>query len=289
MSTVPDPLYPAPTPIILPATSIILKPTYPAPTPVILPATSTVPDPMHPAPSTLTAATNHNFVTHSDFLAGIGELRQFLQDEIVAAVRSIASTLPMSQRAPTPRPPTPNNPTTDYFATQPAPPPATHNPALPACIAPVLIEGFSVVKGPTTSTSNRQFVKAVPNFLTFSRLWVIYLSLRSSTSPNHDLPVSLGRFYQRVADLAKVFPWEKVAGYVIAVCTLHLGKATAAEWAHFDTELHATHFQGVQAQLPPSSSGNKRSAQRHDDPRHKQVCMSWNQGKCSGTDQRPCI
>ncbi|KAJ1022897.1 hypothetical protein NDA13_004947 [Ustilago tritici] len=132
--------------------------------------------------------------------------------------------------------------------------------------APVLIEGFSIVKGPTTSTSNHQFVKAVPNFLTFSRLWVIYLSLRSSTSPDHDLPVSLGCFYQHVVDLAKVFPWEKVAGYVIAVCTSRIGKATAAEWAYFDTELHATHFQGVQARLPPLSSGNKRSAQRHDDP-----------------------
>ncbi|SYW75999.1 uncharacterized protein UBRO2_01154 [Ustilago bromivora] len=104
--------------------------------------------------------------------------------------------------------------------------------------APVLIEGFSIVKGPNTSTSNHQFVKAVPNFLTFSRLWVIYLSLRSSTSPDCDLPVSLRHFYQHVADLAKVFPWEKVAGYVIAICTSRLGKATAAEEFKHDFPLH---------------------------------------------------
>ncbi|KAJ1034241.1 hypothetical protein NDA18_001105 [Ustilago nuda] len=155
--------------------------------------------------------------------------------------------------------------------------------------APVLIEGVSIVKAPTTSTSNHQFIKAVPNFLTFSRLWVIFLSLQSSTSPDRDLPVSLGRFYQHIADLAEVFPWDKVAGYVIAVCTLRLGRATAGEWACFDTELHATHFQGVSGQLPPSSSVTRKSTPRHDDSRRKQICMSWNQGKCSGTDQRPCI
>ncbi|KAJ1593186.1 hypothetical protein NDA11_005746 [Ustilago hordei] len=154
---------------------------------------------------------------------------------------------------------------------------------------PVLIEGFSIVKAPTTSTSNCQFIKVVPNFLTFSRLWVVFLSLRSSSSPDRDLLVSLRRFYQHVVDLAEVFPWEKVAGYVIAVCTSHLGRATMTEWAHFDTKLHATHFQGVQAHLPPSSSANKKPGLRHDDPHCKQVCMSWNQGKCTGTDQRPCI
>ncbi|SAM84093.1 uncharacterized protein UBRO_21010 [Ustilago bromivora] len=111
--------------------------------------------------------------------------------------------------------------------------------------APVLIEGFSVIKGPTTSTSNHQFIKAVPNFLTFGQLWVIYLLLRSSTSNDRDLPVSLGHFYQHVTDLAEGFPWDKVAGYVIAVCMSCLGKATTADLACFDTELHAMHFQGV--------------------------------------------
>ncbi|UTT94215.1 hypothetical protein NDA17_004195 [Ustilago hordei] len=135
---------------------------------------------------------------------------------------------------------------------------------------PVLIEGFSIVKAPTTSTSNCQFIKVVPNFLTFSRLWVVFLSLRSSSSPDRDLLVSLRRFYQHVVDLAEVFPWEKVAGYIIAVCTSHLGRATMTEWAHFDTKLHATHFQGVQACLPPSSSTNKKPGLRHDDPRCKQ-------------------
>ena len=337
MDNTPTAAFPAPTPLALLATSPVPNPTDPAPTPIVaqpplvLPATTPVLDLTIPAPPVPSADTSHNFVTHSNFSAIIGELHQFLQDEIVSAVQAVTSALPTLQPTPALQPPSTDNP-----AALPALPPVQHEPVLPTRIgeyqpsvtypwlpvdlidkahqdilsiydlpklanpswpgstalvepAPVLIEGFSIVKGPTTSTSNHQFIKAVPNFLTFGRLWVVYLSLRSSTSNDRDLPVSLGRFYQHVANLAEVFPWDKVAGYVIAVCTSRLGKATAADWARFNTELHATHFQGVQARLPPSSAGNKKPALRHDNPRCEQVCMSWNQGNCSGTGQRPCV
>ncbi|KAJ1027514.1 hypothetical protein NDA18_003517 [Ustilago nuda] len=89
----------------------------------------------------------------------------------------------------------------------------------------VVIEGVSVVKALTTSASSRQFVKAVPNFSTFSRLWIVYLTLRASSSCDPDLPVSLGRFYQHITNLSDIFHWDRVAGYVIAVCTTWLGRA----------------------------------------------------------------
>ena len=216
----------------------------PAPTALVLPAPAPVSETSLPAPPSLPAAPSHNFVTRSDFLAGIGELRQALQDKIATTFQSVVSV------------PSPTHlPTIDHPPAPRALNPAQHEPALPARIGeyqpavvypwlasdlidkvlqdtlnvydlpklanpswpgivtveepvPVLIEGFSVVKGPTSSASNRQFLKAVPNFLTFGRLWVVYLSLRSSTSLDRDLPVSLGRFFQHIADLSEVFPWE---------------------------------------------------------------------------------
>ncbi|SPC61266.1 uncharacterized protein UHOD_11259 [Ustilago sp. UG-2017b] len=301
--------FPAPTPLPLLTTSPVPDPMDPAPTPfvaqppLVLPATTPVLDPTLSAPPAPSAGASPNFVTCSDFSASIGDLRQFLQDKIVSAVQAVTSALLTSQPAPTLQTPYTDNPAGPSSCPTPTSPTHTHriydlpklaNPSWPGSTAleepaPVLIKGFSVVKGPTTSTSNCQFIKAVPNFLTFGRFWVVYLLLRSSTSNDRDLPVSLGRFYQHVANLAEVFPWDKVAGYVIAVCASRLGKATAADWARFNTELHATHFQGVQARLPPSSAGNKKPALRHDNPRCEQVCMSWNQGKCSGTGQRPCV
>ncbi|SOV07202.1 uncharacterized protein UDID_18744 [Ustilago sp. UG-2017a] len=277
----------------------------PAPTPfvaqppLVLPATTPVLDPTLSAPPAPSAGASPNFVTCSDFSASIGELRQFLQDKIVSAVQAVTSALLTSQPAPTLQTPYTDNP-----AALPALPPVQYPPILPTRIgeyqpsvtypwlpvdlidkahqdilsiydlpklanpswpgataleepAPVLIKGFSVVKGPTTSTST------------------VSLSKQSSTSNDRDLPVRLGRFYQHVANLTEVFPWDKVAGYVIAVCTSRLGKATAADWARFNTELHATHFQGVQARLPPSSAGNKKPALRHDNPRCEQAASGY--------------
>ncbi|KAJ1600097.1 hypothetical protein NDA14_001013 [Ustilago hordei] len=201
-----------------------VKPTLPTPaSPLITPQPlPPIPDPSSSAAPALSAASDHNFVTHSDFSAGIGELHQFLQDKIIAAIHLIASPLPLSPPVTTPRPSNPTYTASAQFTAPLAPPPATPHPALPAFISeyqpaiaypwlpanlvdkvlqdsisiyelpklanpswpsstaledptPVLIEGFSIVKAPTTSTSNRQFVKAVPNFLTFSRLWVVFV------------------------------------------------------------------------------------------------------------------
>ncbi|SAM85242.1 uncharacterized protein UBRO_20084 [Ustilago bromivora] len=276
------------------------------------------------APITTPAEPSPHFVTRSDLSASIGELRQFLQDEIAEAFQKVARTA-------TQLPPGPVSNLSRSDNIPQAPPaqafparlgeylaaitylwlstdlidkvhqdtlsiydlPKLANPSWPGATAqeepaPVVIEGFSVVKGPSTSASNRQFSKAVPNFSTFGQLWVIYLSLRSSTSHDNDISVSLGRFYQHVANLSDVFPWERVAGYVIAVCTSRFGRASASEWARFDTELHASHFQGVPARTS-STTNTKRPTARHDDPCSDQMCMSWNQGQCSGTDQRPCV
>ncbi|SAM75287.1 uncharacterized protein UBRO_20276 [Ustilago bromivora] len=201
--------FPAPTPLPLLATSPVPDPTDPVPTPfiaqppLVLPATTPVLDPMLSAPPALSVGASPNFVTCSDFSASIGELHQFLQDEIVSAVQAVTSALLTSQPAPTLQTPYMDNPaallpcqpfllsntyqsyphTSDILSIYDLPKLA--NPLWPGSTAleepaPVLIEGFSVVKGPTTSTSNHQFIKAVPNFLTFGQLWVIYLLLRVS-------------------------------------------------------------------------------------------------------------
>ncbi|SYW81930.1 uncharacterized protein UHO2_00419 [Ustilago hordei] len=219
-----DSTAPTTVPPPLPPPSMSVPPTLPAyPSAVPLPT---------PAPS----APAQTFVTCTDLSASIGELRQFLQDEFADILQRVASTPPSAQ----PLLPAP------FLQPQPSPAlpaeigeyqsditfpwlsgdlidkihqdtlsvydlPKLANPSWPGAPALednalVLIEGFSVVKGQSTSTSNRQFIKAVPSFSTFGRLWVVYLSLRSSSSHDCDLPVSLGCFYQHVADLSEVFP-----------------------------------------------------------------------------------
>ncbi|KAJ1034242.1 hypothetical protein NDA18_001106 [Ustilago nuda] len=77
-----------------PSPSPLLDPSPVVPPPLASPPGPNQPapdlDPTYPAPPALPAAPTHSFVARSDFSAGIGELRQFLQDEIIAAVRSIA-------------------------------------------------------------------------------------------------------------------------------------------------------------------------------------------------------
>ncbi|CDS02305.1 hypothetical protein [Sporisorium scitamineum] len=104
------------------------------------------------------------------------------------------------------------------------------------------------------SSSNWQFLKAVPSFNIFSHLWTIYLTLCASSSPDYDLAVSLGRFYLHIAALQELFPWNQVVDYIVAICTERLGKASAANWAHFDNEVHLTHFQGLVAHNPSGSN-----------------------------------
>ncbi|SAM84647.1 uncharacterized protein UBRO_20838 [Ustilago bromivora] len=189
MSPIPDPTDPVPTPIV-------------AQPPLILPATTPVLNPTIPAPPAPSVDTSHNFVTCSNFSASIGQLCQFLQDKLVSAVQAVMSTLLTSQPAPALQPPSTDNlPPCQPFLqsnTNQSYPHASDilsiydllklaNPSWPGSTALeepalVLIKGFSIIKGPTTSTSNCQFIKVVPNFLTFGRLWVVYLSLRSSTS-----------------------------------------------------------------------------------------------------------
>ncbi|SYW82596.1 uncharacterized protein UBRO2_04718 [Ustilago bromivora] len=288
-----------------------------APTTTVPPATPTgLPTVSASAPTP--PAPGQHFVTRADLFASIGELHQFLQDEIADVLHKVANPLtPLQPSTAATIPPAQVLPAPPTRIAQPAPAlpaqigeyqsvitypwlsgnfidkihqdtlsiyelPKLANPSWPGAPtqeepAPVVIEGFSVVKGPSTSASNRQFIKAVPNFSTFGRLWVVYLTLRSFSCPDRDPSVSLSHFYQHVADLSEVFPWERVAGYVLAVCTSRLGRANASEWARFDTELHASHFQGVQARHTTTSNTTKRTAPRNDDPRCDQVCISWNQ------------
>ncbi|SYW81880.1 uncharacterized protein UHO2_00384 [Ustilago hordei] len=155
------------------------------------------------APTTTPAEPNPHFVMYSDLSASIGELHQFLQDEIAKAFQRVASTT-----TPLPTKNASNLAHNDHLP--PAPPaPAfsaqlgeypgaisypwlmtdlidkVHqdtlsvydllklaNPSWPGATAqdepaPVVIEGFSVMKGPSASASNHQFSKTVPNFSTF--------------------------------------------------------------------------------------------------------------------------
>ncbi|KAJ1040517.1 hypothetical protein NDA11_007701 [Ustilago hordei] len=114
-----------------PATTPV-EPTLPTPaSPLIAPQPlPPIPDPPSSAAPALSVASDHNFVTHSDFSASIGELRQFLQDEIITTVHLIASPLPPSPPVTTPRPSNPTYTASTQFAAPPAPPPAAPRPAL---------------------------------------------------------------------------------------------------------------------------------------------------------------
>lgn len=48
------------------------------------------------------------------------------------------------------------------------------------------IDGFKVVKAPSTLTSNKQFLKAVPNFDTFTRIWLVVRDVCLATEQARD-------------------------------------------------------------------------------------------------------
>ncbi|CDW96714.1 hypothetical protein [Sporisorium scitamineum] len=286
----------------------------PSQPPVPTPASTASATPALPAALPLPT---HTFVTQATLDSALGELRQFFQDELFHALENLTSAASTATPAPATSAPAP--PTQAIGATTPALPartgeslasirykwlpsdlvdkvlndtltvyelPKLANPSWQGVQASeepqeLTIEGLKVVKAPTASTSNRQFLKAVPNFDIFARLWVIYLSLRASSSPDRDLPIGLGRFYVHIASLQDTFPWSRVVDYIVAICSERLGKASAAEWAHFDNEVHSAHFQGLVARDSSATgskltAGGKRPAPRADDPRREQLCFSWN-------------
>ncbi|SPO22535.1 uncharacterized protein UTRI_01213 [Ustilago trichophora] len=173
--------------------------------------------------------------------------------------------------------------------------PKLANPAWPSTVvdeeaSEVFIDGFKLSKRAGSSTSNKGFLRAVPTFEVFTKIWFIYTLLRAASSPDRDLPIGLGRFFLHVAEQQAVYPWERVVDYIVTLCTARLGRASAAEWAHYDSELNNSHFLGIatkQTSKPAASTSTKRP--REDDPRRAEVCTSWNNGRCVGTTERPCV
>ncbi|SYW80270.1 uncharacterized protein UBRO2_03538 [Ustilago bromivora] len=155
LDNTPTAAFPAPTPLALLAMSPIPDPTDPVPTPIvaqpplILPATTPVLNPTIPAPPAPSVDTSHNFVTCSNFSASIVQHKPVLPtrigeyqpsitypwlpvDLIDKAHQDILSIYDLLKLA---------NPSWPGST-------ALEEPAL------VLIKGFSIIKGPTTSTSN---------------------------------------------------------------------------------------------------------------------------------------
>ncbi|SYW80067.1 uncharacterized protein UBRO2_03335 [Ustilago bromivora] len=143
----------------------------------------------------------NNFVTHLDLASSIGELHQFLQYKITNAFHKVVGMFPPTQQGKGSHPP--HNEHIPLAPPAPAFParlgeyqasvtypwllpdlidkvhqdtltaydlPKLANPSWPGTPAqedPVVIEGFLVVKAPSTSASNCQFIKAIPNFSMF--------------------------------------------------------------------------------------------------------------------------
>ncbi|TKY91068.1 hypothetical protein EX895_000004 [Sporisorium graminicola] len=153
------------------------------------------------------------------------------------------------------------------------------------------VNGIVFGKPATSLSSSRQFAKALPNFASFWRVWIVYMQLRASASSDRGLGIALGTFLHHIYEVEQVFPWSRVVDYILTVCIKRFGRSSSADWLNTDSNAHFASFQGVQGRVAPSSStpGSKRPAPKDDDPRRKQVCFSWNNGKCSGTEKRPCI
>ncbi|CDW97776.1 hypothetical protein, partial [Sporisorium scitamineum] len=291
---------------------------FPAtPAPPVAP--SALPAPSLPLPRSVATT---DFVTRT-VAASVGELCQLLQDDLFHAIQGLTAAFQASQpAAPSSAPPAPtlvvppppsraaisaqlgeyqtgcrfpwvpselvdkvHNDTIGVYELPKLANPSWTGGATEGEPTELTIDGFRVVKAPSASSTNKQFLKAIPNFDAFTRVWVVYSSLRTASSPDRDLPIGLGRFYLHIAETQATFPWNRVVDYIITLCTQRLGKASAAEWARFDGEINNAHFQGLVAK--PTNSSNKRP--RNDDPRRSEVCHSWNNGKRTGTDQRPCV
>ncbi|SPO26926.1 uncharacterized protein UTRI_10673 [Ustilago trichophora] len=153
------------------------------------------------------------------------------------------------------------------------------------------INGIVFDKPASSVSTSRQFAKAFPTFASFWRVWIVYMQLRTSVSSDRGLGIALGTFLHHIYEVEQVFPWSRVVDYILTVCIKRFGRSSSADWLNTDSNAHFASFQGVQGRAASSSStqSSKRPAPRDDDPRRKQLCFSWNNGKCSGTDKRPCI
>lgn len=154
------------------------------------------------------------------------------------------------------------------------------------------VNGIVFNKSVSSATSGKQFAKSFPTFISFWRVWIVYTQLHTYRASDRAIGVGLGTFLLHIQELEQVFPWPRVVDYILTVCIKRFGKATSADWLCTDTEAHFTCFQGVQGR--PASTSQSQTAKRplpprDDNPRRSQVCFSWNNRKCSGSDKRPCV
>ncbi|KAJ1597917.1 hypothetical protein NDA14_007430 [Ustilago hordei] len=311
------PSAPSPAPLVLPPSTpapLVLLPSTPAPASAAAPGRNTTPSPAAaalpsppslPPPPTLPTpvpSVTPAFVT--DIVeTRVSELRQLLQDDLHHAVQGLKAAIQAAVN-----PSTPATPPAPLPSSWRPPPPPVHrqpfqplpvhndtitvyelpklaNPAWPGTVADeepadVFIDSFKLSKRSGPSTSNKGFLRAVPSFDAFTKLWFIYTSLRAASSPDRDLPIGLGRFYLHIAEQQAVYPWEHVVDYIVTICTARLGRASAAEWVHYDSELNNSHFLGVPTKQPSRSAASMSSKRSRvdDDPRRLEVCTSWNNG-----------
>ncbi|SPO28962.1 uncharacterized protein UTRI_10232 [Ustilago trichophora] len=154
------------------------------------------------------------------------------------------------------------------------------------------VNGIVFNKSVSSATSGKQFAKSFPSFTSFWRVWIVYTQLRTYQATDRALGIGLGSFLLHIQELDQVFPWPRVVDYILTVCIKRFGKATSADWLRTDPEAHFSCFQGVQgrsATANQQSSAKRTLSARDDDPRRSQVCFSWNNGRCSGSDKRPCL
>ncbi|SPO19921.1 uncharacterized protein UTRI_10013 [Ustilago trichophora] len=146
----------------------------------------------------------------------------------------------------------------------------------------VTVEGVELSVAKKDATAGvKAFIKAMPDVLSFTQAWVVYMTLRAAASAEPALGPALAEFLIEVIELDRTHFWDNVADYILVVCQKRFGHASATTWAQQDQEVFNKKLTFAPLKRDRQTSSQQKAKSAAPTPSSTTApCLRWNHTVC---------